>query len=315
MGDVRARAYEDDDLAGVLDLLRAALGETPILKRTPELFSWKHLDNPFGRSIIMVAEADDRIVGLRAFMRWELDHPSGRLRCVRAVDTATHPDYQRRGIFRLLTEHAVDLARADGVDLIFNTPNPQSGAGYLSMGWQEVGHIGVLARPLAGLLRRSPPTDGLPDVASVTNSPIITTAPAVTPRPSNQLRTPRTTDYLSWRFAQHPTARYVRGGTGEHVIVARPNVRSNRRELVVSDLFGDPLARTLARWLRSIRADYAAGWFSRGSPERSTAIRAGMLQVPRVHSLRLIARPLRKLPFDVFELDGWDLAMSDLELL
>ncbi len=99
------------------------------------------------------------------------------------------------------------------------------------------------------------------------------------------------------------------------MIVARPNVRSNRRELVVSDLFGDPLARTLARWLRSIRADYAAGWFSRGSPERSTAIRAGMLQVPRVHSLRLIARPLRKLPFDVFELDGWDLAMSDLELL
>lgn len=315
MSEILARPYDDRDLEGVLALLRAALGETPILKRTPELFAWKHLDNPFGRSIMMVAETDDRIVGLRAFMRWELDHPLGTLRCVRAVDTATHPEYQRRGIFRLLTEHAVDLARADGVDLIFNTPNPQSGSGYLSMGWEEVGHVGVLARPLSGLLRRSPPVAGLPDPASFTDDPIIADAPTVVPRASNRLRTQRTAAYLTWRFARHPTARYVEGGTPEHVIIARPNIRNQRRELVISDLFGYQPGRTLGRWLRSVRADYAAGWFSAGSPERRSALRGGMVRIPRLHSLRLIARPLRSLPFDVFELDAWDLAMSDLELL
>ena len=139
----------------MLALLRSSLGETSLLQRTPDLFAWKHLDNPFGRSIILVADAGGTIAGLRAFMRWELTTPDGAtLRCVRAVDTATHPDFQRRGIFSRLTEAAVEAAREDGVDLIFNTPNEKSGAGYLKMGWQEVGPIGVMVRPGLGLLRR-----------------------------------------------------------------------------------------------------------------------------------------------------------------
>ncbi len=48
-------------------------------RRTPELFAWKHIDNPFGRSIILVAEAEGTIAGLRAFMRWELTTPGGEI--------------------------------------------------------------------------------------------------------------------------------------------------------------------------------------------------------------------------------------------
>lgn len=315
MGEIIARPFQDGDLPATLDLLKASLGETPILKRTPELFAWKHLDNPFGRSIIMVAQADDQIVGLRALMRWELEHPTGRIRCVRAVDTATHPDFQRRGIFRMLTTAAVDIARADGVDLIFNTPNPQSGAGYFSMGWQEVDHIGVMARLLPGLLRRKSPGDDLTDPSEFADSPTIDSAPQVEIRASNGLRTPRTPEYLAWRFAGHPTARYFRAGDERNTVIARPNVRNGRKEVVISDLFGSSPRMTLSRWIRSARADYAAGWFSTGSPERRAAIRAGLLPVPRLFSLRLIARPLRTLPVDVFALANWDLAMSDLELL
>ena len=315
MADITARLFRDQDVSGILELLKASLGETPILKRTPELFAWKHLDNPFGRSIMMVAEADGQIVGLRALMRWDLDHPTGRLRCVRAVDTATHPDFQRQGIFRLLTTAAVDVARAEGIDLIFNTPNPHSGAGYFSMGWQEVDHIGVLARPLFGLLRRNPPGDGLPDPSEFVDNPPLDGAPSVEVRSSDGLRTPRTPKYLAWRFAGHPTARYVRAGNETNTVIARPNVRKGRKELVISDLFGEAPGRFLSRWIGRSRADYAAGWFSTGSPERKAARRAGMFPVPRVRSLQLIARPLRTLPIDVFELTNWDLAMSDLELL
>ena len=49
------------------------------------------------------------IVGFRTFLRWEFEHPDGRARrAVRAVDTATAPAYQGRGIFRRLTTTAVD---------------------------------------------------------------------------------------------------------------------------------------------------------------------------------------------------------------
>ena len=112
------RPYRDDDLPDVLDVLRAALGEPPGLRRTPQLFRWKHIDNPFGRSIMLVAELDGRIAGFRAFMRWRLMTPDGSvLECGRAVDTSTHPDFQRRGVFRALTEVGIERAAEEGIDL------------------------------------------------------------------------------------------------------------------------------------------------------------------------------------------------------
>ena len=67
---ILVRPWRDDDLAPVLDLLQAALGDGPAGSRPAEFFTWKHLENPFGPSLMLVAEADGRPVGLRAFMRW-----------------------------------------------------------------------------------------------------------------------------------------------------------------------------------------------------------------------------------------------------
>lgn len=313
---ITIRTFDEADLDQVLDLLRLSLGESALLRRTPQLFEWKHVANPFGRSLLLVAEADDRVVGLRAFMRWELATPGGdRLRCFRAVDTATHPEYQRRGIFRRLTLAALDEAEAEGVDMVFNTPNPRSGAGYLSMGWQEVGTIGVLALPARGAVRTRVGEDALTEPSDWLTSPTGADGLVVEDRPARGLRTPRGPDYLRWRFAGHPTARYLRVDAAGSTAVVRPNVRGGRRELVVSDVFGPrPGAVIAAAWRRS-RSAYVAGWFSPGSPERRAAVRRGMLPVPWVKALTLVAKPLRSLPFDVSDLAGWDFASSDLELL
>jgi GNAT superfamily N-acetyltransferase len=313
---ITVRPYIDDDLAAVLELLRAALGETPLLRRTSELFTWKHIDNPFGRSIMLVAEVDGRVAGLRAFMRWDLVTPEGdTLRCVRAVDTATHPDFQRLGIFRRLTLSALEQAAADGIDMVFNTPNPKSGAGYLSMGWTEVGSIGVLAAPGRGALRGRAPDDVLPDPSDYVLEARPVAELSVGDRPARGLRTPRSAAYLAWRFTQHPTARYLQIDASDSTAVVRPNIRSSRRELVLSDVFGPQPGRAIGAALRRNRAGYLAGWFSAGSRERRAAVRRGMLPVPRVKTLTLVAKPLRDLRADVGSLAGWDLASSDLELL
>ena len=89
-----------------------ALGGGPAGSRPAEFFRWKHLENPFGRSFMLVAEADGRIVGLRAFMRWEFVAGDGAFRAVRAVDTATHPDYPGAG--DLLAPHPPRRSRTCG---------------------------------------------------------------------------------------------------------------------------------------------------------------------------------------------------------
>lgn len=315
MADViEIRPAVESDVPEILETLKASLGETPILQRTPELWAWKHVDNPFGKSPVLVAAAGERIAGVRAMMRWELATPAGKLlRCLRPVDTATHPDFTRRGIFKKLTLAAIDLARDDGVDLVFNTPNERSGAGYLGMGWQHVGWVGALIRPRLWPTAEVPvdrPVD--PEVVLPDAHPLDLHLDDRSPR---GLRTPRSRDYLRWRFTQHPTARYrmVRAGAG--VSIVRGNVRRGRSETVLSDLMGTASAQAVRATARQSKAHYLAGWFSQGSPERRAAIGGGMMPVPGVKALRLVALPLAELDVDVLDFASWDFATSDLELL
>jgi hypothetical protein len=144
--DLTIRRATAEDVGAVLVLLRDAMHRSDD-DRFDALFRWKHLENAFGPSPAWVAVDGDRVVAVRYLMRWEFEQDGARRRAVRAVDTATHPDFQGRGLFRRLTLGAVDELAGD-VEFVFNTPNDQSRPGYLKMGWQLVGTLPVSARPL-----------------------------------------------------------------------------------------------------------------------------------------------------------------------
>src|SRR5262249_8542580 len=111
-------------------------------------FHWKHVENPFGASPTWVALDGARVVGFRTFLRWCFDTSVGTpVVAVRAVDTATDPAYQGRGIFTRLTLGALDELREEGIALIFNTPNASSLPGYVKMGWSLVGRLSAAVMP------------------------------------------------------------------------------------------------------------------------------------------------------------------------
>lgn len=313
MAEIGIRPGTESDVPEILTVLAKSLGENALLQRTTELFEWKHIHNPFGRSLLLVATSGSRIVGVRAFMRWSLaTRDGGQLSCVRAVDTATLPEFQGQGIFRSLTLAAVEMARDEGVDLIFNTPNEKSAPGYLKMGWGEVGWLPPLVRPRPG---RSihPDETGMVSLDAVV--PDAGQVPPWTPsdRPPAGLRTIRSEPYFHWRFRSHPTARYGWVGDARGGLIVRASVRSGRSELLVSELLhGYSGMGSLAR---RHRARYLAAFFTRHSPEEAFAHRAGMFRVPGVKGLRLVANPLSRLDIDVFDLASWDLSLGDVELL
>ena len=318
MSELEIREAGEDDVPGILETLKLSLGETPLLKRTSSLWEWKHHHNPFGRSIVLVAEHEGVIAGVRALMRWELETRSGTVvRCVRPVDTATHPEFLRRGIFGTLTMSALDIAKDNAIDLVFNTPNEQSARGYLKMGWHHVSWIGAQVRIRIGHAA----------VASDIQPPSIEhIAPGVAPvsripksfhsEPARAMRTPQREQYLDWRFSAHPSASYGWvAGSRESGLVVRASTRRGRSELVASDILGMPHPSSVRRAAKASRARYMAGWFSPGSPKRGAAIRGGLLPVPGVRALRLVAMPLSDLEDDPLDLTSWDLSTSDLELL
>jgi hypothetical protein len=318
MSDPEIREAGAADVPGILETMKLSLGETPLLKRTPSLWEWKHHQNPFGRSIVLVADHQGVIAGVRALMRWDLQTPSGAVvKCVRPVDTATHPRFLRRGLFRRLTMNALDIARDNAIDLVFNTPNEQSAPGYLKMGWHHVSWIGAQVRIRIG--RAAVPSDSAPpsieDIA-----PGVAPAPRI-PRsllsePARAMRTPHSEQYLDWRFKAHPSASYGWvAGSHESGLVVRASTRRGRSELVASDILGVPHPSPVRRAAKASRARYMAGWFSPGSPKRPAAIRGGLLPVPGVRALRLVTMPISDLEDDPLDLTSWDLSTSDLELL
>lgn len=130
----------DSDIPQIIELLKISLGET-LIPKSEALWKWKHLDNPFGKSPVILAEENGQLIGVRAFLNWEYIENGKIKKACRAVDTATHPDYQGKGIFKKLTLSLIDEIRQEGIDLIFNTPNSKSTPGYIKMGWERWGKL------------------------------------------------------------------------------------------------------------------------------------------------------------------------------
>jgi len=332
--EVVFRPYRTDDEAAVLACLEASLGGGPAGKRPREFFHWKHMANPFGSSLMLVAEADGRIAGLRAFMRWRFRAGSDSFDAVRAVDTATHPDFRGGGIFQRLTLAALDMLRHEGVDLVFNTPNPDSLRGYLKMGWKIVGRMPISIRVLrpARFIARSraqvplngePPAPTAPPAREVLASGEI--EDLVRDHPVDaRFHTDRTAEYLRWRYADAPLLDYRavthrdRDGRLDGLSIYRVRPRGGRWEATLAELVTRPGDRTVTRETlravhRTCHADHVACHFPRGSDAAAAARRAGYVRVPG--GMVFVTRPVReKLDPNPMDQDSWALSVGDLEV-
>jgi GNAT superfamily N-acetyltransferase len=317
----------------VLALLVAALGEGPAGQRSAEFFRWKHIENPFGRSFMLVCEGDGRVVGLRAFLRWSFDVDGRTVRAVRPVDTATHPAQQGRGIFSRLTRAALDELSSQS-DVVFNTPNAKSLPGYLKMGWRSVGQVPVLLRvrrPVRSVrgFRRSVPIGPRPEVAAPRAAEVIgegsglTDLLSVVERSTGQLATSRTPDFLRWRYARAPLLDYravaeLEDGHVRGVALFRVRPRRGLWETTIADVLvpgGD--ARTARTLLRRVAlaapTDHMTCSFPVGSAAHRAARRGGFLTSPR--GIGMVVRSFRrKLEPDPYDLGSWSLRLGDLEV-
>jgi GNAT superfamily N-acetyltransferase len=318
------RSVEPTDVPAVIELLGASLGWVPD-DQHEAFFRWKHHENPAGPSLAWVAVEEGRILAFRTFLRWELRRGAESVRAVRAVDTATHPDAQGRGLFRMLTMHAVEAAREDGVAFVFNTPNTQSRPGYLKMGWRDVGRLPVAMRPrspigVTRMARARRPADkwSMPTDVGVAASEAFDDVDGVTRLLERigtgpLLETNRTPAHLAWRYGFGPLHYRVELVDGASIDGGVLVFRLRRRGPAVEAVLAEVLApergaarRAVTRLLRRTGADYAIGIHAGG------ARHAGLARVPR-QGPRLTWRSVTET--DMPALDGWALTLGDIELL
>lgn len=344
MFDIRPYQPEDED--AVLALIQQGMGGGPTGTRDRAFWQWKHFDNPFGRSISLVAVHNSgQIIGLRTFMRWRFKSNSSVVNAVRAVDTVSHPDYRRYGVFSVLTEEAVRQTKESGVDLIFNTPNAQVLPGYIKLGWDYVSRIRPLVKVLnyprfaAGILRsrnRARASRQLPlqEIFRERPTPVATFLDS-THNIENllgsyggmkncRLSTDRSLKYLKWRYALYPGVNYgtvclEKNGMPAGCAILRSSTRFGLKEAVIAELLlpgrDENAASALLKDLKKrISADYLIAYFPESSFERCMLLRQGFHQVPRGGQNFTVNVLAPDLPCDPRLLESWDISLGDLEV-
>lgn len=202
------RVGTEQDIPGILKVLKASLGETSS-KKTEEVWRFKHVDNPFGSSLVLLALENNEVIGVRAFMRWKWQQGDKVFSAFRAVDTATHPDHQGKGVFKKLTLKALEIGKERGDHFVFNTPNSQSKPGYLKMGWKEVDKLKVSIRPVNPFYWKSVgEISEYPKTWTNSKEPEFLDDFHSRMKNSGDLFTPKNLEFLKWRYVNNPLQDY-----------------------------------------------------------------------------------------------------------
>ncbi|MGH2887195.1 MAG: GNAT family N-acetyltransferase [Solirubrobacteraceae bacterium] len=336
--DIRIREYRDQDERDAVELLGVAFGGWPrgIEHQQPtELFRWKHITNPFGRSVMVVAESQGALIAFAAWMRWQVTANGQVFDALRAVDVAVHPAHRRRGLYGDLIREASAAFPRD-VAFVLSTPNERSRRGSLRVGGRDLGVFPLRVRVLP--LRRAvtlltmkgsraawphrahatfePAADALRNEQSVAD--LLSRVEQDTTRFS----TVKSLEYLHWRYGEISAYRAVyENRNGKLAGVAFFRVRRRGRSLVaiVCEVLVEPgnhavARRLLYRIVRTAAADYVICHFSPGSAASKAAARCAFLPAwsgpaPTVRAL------IEGLHPDPTQRSSWAIRLGDLDLL
>lgn len=314
-------------------LMRLSLGDRAAVAKTDAYWAWKHEMSVFGCSYVTGARAaDDTLASLRIMMRWSFSAPGGSVRlAVRPVDTATHVDHRRRGLFKRLTLSAIDDLRAQGAAFVFNTPNENSLPGNLKMGWSVVAKWPLYGRPvsplrLMGSFGSNARLESWSDIA-VRDAGELEDLVRENELSRTRVgwRTVRSFEYLGWRYGRIPDVEYqvvsVRtdGKLSGAVLGRLATGIATLPVFIVTEIFSRaPSTRSyrmlLRRAARCISAAYLVAHFADGTMERKALRGAGFVRIPR-RGYVWTARSLDPsvLP-DPISSGAWDLTIGELEI-
>lgn len=308
------REATEKDISEILNVLKASLGEVSSHK-TAKIWRFKHVDNPFGKSLVLLALEEGRIVGVRAFMRWKWQMGNNVYSAFRAVDTATHPDYQGKGIFKKLTLKAIDIAKKSGDHFVFNTPNSNSKPGYLKMGWEEISKLKIqikLVNPIYWNFSKRNISFSEMEFENI--DPRVIEDHNATLANSKKLFTPKSLDYLKWRYLYNPLQDYKILSNEEYFIAGYVKKHKYFNEFRISELIFDPKIdlKKIKKELNYIARFYGVQFISYKRPEKISIIDISGNFGPVLTFRKINLSESKQDKFS--KLDNWEYSLGDMEL-
>lgn len=179
------------------------------LETNEAYFRWKYLENPAGKVVAYEALEGDTPAAFYGVIPelWNVDGSVRRI--YQSMDTATHPNYQRRGLFAKLATMTYDhIVRQDGHAEIIGFPGPQSFPGFVNkLGWKSVRDVRyIFTSSLMNLMRLRRARDL--EFTAVRDAEELSGFFAAERRPQARIAKHITAEILDWRVFRNPLLRY-----------------------------------------------------------------------------------------------------------
>lgn len=309
------REAKEKDIPEIVSVLKASLGEKDLLL-SEEIWNFKHTDNPYGKSLVLIAVENAEIIGVRAFMKWELCRGEKKYYCYRAVDTATHPKHQGKGVFKKLTLKALELAKKNNDHFVFNFPNEQSRPGYLKMGWEQADKLEVAIKPSLSSFwkfKKSPleydveyntSPNEIDELCKKWNEKL---------RDSKGLYTKKSFEYLKWRYEKNPLLKYEVLATNDYYLSGSIKNHKGVKELRITEcIYMNPESfKKIKKSIKEWASKFGVQFISFSPRLMNLSSYKGQLgPILTVKDLNLNTREKE----EFLQLKNWEYSLGDLEL-
>ena len=340
------RPYVPEDRPSLEELYRAVYGE---VWREKSNLGWT-LDRPLREGGAMVAMQNGTVASAQPYCDMELHTPWGPDRATLFMDLATHPDHQRRGLFRRVVIAASAAAFQRGASIIMTTPNRISSRGFRMMpDWRRLCGLDCLILPLGS-------GDRVQDSGLISGvARLVLAAGALfcgmskeSEKDTNVLWPPgvdadelweraskggsilvkRDRAFLEWRFRSNYQLFLARESRCPVAYTAvRVVDRAGLKIGMVMDCVAADDGESAVRLMKSVMArlkeqgvSIAAGFFLRGSDSWNWARSAGFMGLPRFCSPRdypvyVSVRPGHRHSADLLNPAFWQFSLADSDLV
>ncbi|GAB6195006.1 GNAT family N-acetyltransferase [Lysobacter xanthus] len=123
-------AFTDNDLQHYVALFAACFPTAGKLQDLAYL-RWLYVDNPLGHAIGFNAVDGDTLAAHYICTRARIRFDGRDVPALLSLNTATHPDYQGKGLFTRLADQTYEAAAAEGVALVYGVANANSTPGFV----------------------------------------------------------------------------------------------------------------------------------------------------------------------------------------
>ena len=109
------RDYYPGDESQILTLYKEVNNE----EMTLAYWTWKFAKNPSGKAVMKLMFDNNKLIGLYAVIPMNLQVQKKLVKSALSVNTMTHPDYERQGIFTRLAEEVYEKCQREDFKFVY----------------------------------------------------------------------------------------------------------------------------------------------------------------------------------------------------